>query len=156
MREVYLYGWCTATLHLGHFVKRTVGPCALKKDVQDTTCGVHILPSLQVTLQPAASTVPYSESKYGESILHQWCVPKCLNKDLCLVLQRLQVFHCIFACVQDSAQRLQHERGATNCVSRLRCCVPRFMPKWTVRKISSDSVIYIEGCACGMGEIVCQ
>lgn len=31
MTKVRLYGWCTATLHLRHFVKRTVGPCVLKK-----------------------------------------------------------------------------------------------------------------------------
>lgn len=78
--------------------------------------------------------------------------------ELRLLFLQLQGFHCILALCsrKDDAKRLQWERGTTNCVSHLRRYVPRYTPKWTVHEISADSVIYIEGCACGMGNFVCQ
>lgn len=85
-------------------------------DTPDTRQCVHVIPTLRATLQPAVSTVPY-----GESILPQWCVSKCL-KDLRLPLQQLQGSHCIFACVQDNAKRLQQERAAKNCFPSAPSC----------------------------------
>lgn len=166
MREVCLYGCCTATLHLRRFGRTTRRPMCAQKSGQlkcltdHETCRhhrwcAHYTKSSSDTSASSVYSALWWKQIWWKNTASVMC-SKMPFKDWCLLFQQLQVFHCIFVCVQDNAKRLQWEKGATNCVPRQCRYVPRLTLKWTVCEISPDSVIYIEGCACGMGNFVCQ
>lgn len=61
-----------------------------------------------------------------------------------------------FLLVFKTMQRDSSRRGQQKTVSRLRRHVPTFTLMWTVHEMPPVSVIYIEGCACGMGNFARQ